>query len=289
MGGLSRKVDVTRTASTSKLSEESLGIFDRSLLKALGCLKALNFRHIAFLGRGLDEIQRGDAYKILWHKIPASSDITFGRLQKLCNKGWVTPWYSWKPDHILTEPRGQAQPKKNGVLFVLGREGRRRLREKSIMMPPAPMDDDLYLTAFPLARWMTASSCALTLQSQGYELRAVQEEWKKRFDIAAPAFKPDFIAFKGAPIAFYIYESPFGVRSEYFVAHVGRGLHWMSSGSSAVILIRSKEALRKVLFSMKGNCLGENGDRVFVGNLEDFRDKLGHSSVVSGNNKFMRL
>ena len=47
-------------------------VFEERLLKSLGRLRTLNFRHIAFLGRELDKLSNEKAYRILWHEEEAN-------------------------------------------------------------------------------------------------------------------------------------------------------------------------------------------------------------------------
>ncbi len=270
--------------ATSDLSR-----FDEHLIRSLECLKALNFRQVSFIGRKLDGIAENTAYRLLWHEALPGSEKSFMRLQKLCAKGYIVPWRTWSPDRILTCPPGRAHPKKEGVFYVLGREGRRWLRRTLKLYPAPPIYEELYLTAIPLARWLTASSCALTLESTGYNLVPIVQAWQEREDIPFPAFKPDFLATKDQLISFYIHDSPFGLRSEFIVAHAGRGLNFLNLGSSAVILTRTRESFAKVMVAMKGTCLGDKKSKVFLGDLEAFHKGRGGCTVLNANDEKLTL
>ena len=259
--------------------------FDRQILHTLGCIKAINFQHIAFIGKNLDRIPIERAYKTLWHEESPRAERSFMRLKKLCAKGFIVPWQSWDPNRILTRPKGRARAKKLATFYILGRKGRRWIEGKLSYIPTPGIIDELYVFAVPLARWLTASTCALTLQSEGYALVPFNQVWNDRDDVPRPAFRPDFTAVKQNPAAFYVYDSPFGLRSEFFVAHVGRGLLRMNLDSMAVILTRTREAFARVMVAMRGNSLGDNKQRVYVGDLATFRDRLGHCTVVNGEGK----
>lgn len=262
-----------------------LAHFDERLLRTLGCLKALNFQQIAFIGRKLDSIPEDTAYRLLWHEKIPNSERSFLRLKKLAAKRWVLPWQTWSPDRILTRPQGKAWPKKTGVFYVLGREGRRWLREQLKFSPTPAAVEELYLTAIPLARWLTASSCALTLELAGNDLVSLSQAWQERDDTPFPAFKPDFVVTREQQTAFYIYDSPFGLRSEFFMAHIGRGLNFLTLNSTAVVLTRSRESFARIMIAMKGKCLGENRSRVFLGDLETFYKSRGHCIVVNAEDE----
>jgi hypothetical protein len=65
--------------------------FDQDVLMALGCLKTLNFRHVAWIGRELDGLPEEKAYQVLWHREQPKTEKAFNRLKKLCNKRLIMP------------------------------------------------------------------------------------------------------------------------------------------------------------------------------------------------------
>jgi hypothetical protein len=263
--------------------------FDQDVLMALGCLKTLNFRHVAWIGRELDGLPEEKAYQVLWHREQPRAEKAFNRLKKLCGRRLVMPWRSWNPDHILLSPRGRASARRSGVFYILARDGREWLRSKfNIALSPGIVEE-LYQSALPLGPWLTAASCALTLQSQGYGLVPVNSEWKERMDTPFPRFKPDFIVRRQTPMAFYIYDSPFGLRAEYFVAHVGRGLNFLSSDGVAVILTRTEAAFSRIFTAMKGKCLSANKDRVYAGDLKGFYKARCHTTTINGEERQITL
>ncbi len=263
--------------------------FDKNLMRAFGCLKALNFRHIAFIGRELDKIPEDEAYKVLWHESLPTSEITFMRLKKLCAKGWIIPWQPYDPDYLMTSRNGKASPKKNGIFYCLGNVGRDWLKEKLNFVHLQAMPDDFSKTAFPIIRWLTVSSCALSLIGQGYHLLPIERIWNNSTGERAPDFRPDIVLEKNKQIAFYIFYSAFGLNAEYFVSHVLRGLKCLSNDSSAVILTSTKEAFIRTAMAINNISRKEDKQRIFIGNLFKFKIDRGHTTVINVEMKDMLL
>lgn len=272
-------------------SNPKYAAFEQSLLKHLTCLRALNYNQVAYLGKELDHLDDNRAYRILWCEEDGTGDANYRRLQKLAARGFVTPWKMWPPDRLLTSlGKNRAPVKRKGVFYILGKEGRRYMvQTKNAKLFPLNIEE-LYMTNIPLARWVTASSVAMTMEQSGYVLRPLKEVWEDREDVKKPLFKPDFIAeMDNRLFSFAVYESPFGLQSQNFTSSVGRILNYLKSSSYAVILIRTKEAFKEILTAMKGDCLPENQERVFVGDLTTFKQKQGHTVVVNALGKEITL
>jgi len=245
---------------------------DQNLLSKFACLKALNFWHIAYLGKELDHLSKEKSNKILWHEEKPHSDESFKWLKSLCDKRWIVPWRVCSPDHILTNPMGRSTVRKEDTFYILGKTGRKILLEMGLV-PPTMNMEELYFYSVPIGQWLTASSCALALESNGAKLTPLKEVWTDDNGIPKPAFYPDFVITQDyCPISFYICSSPFIQNSEYFVAHVGRAINHTNRNGIAVILTRTKEAFVRIMCSMMGGCLNDHRHRVFVGDLGTFKD-----------------
>src|SRR3989338_9478282 len=263
--------------------------FNHKLIYTLGCLKALNFNHISFIGKDLDSISEEEAYNLLWHESIPDSDLTFQLLRKLCRKGVIVPWRSWDTNWILTRHTRKTPVKKKGAFYFLGRQGRKWLKRRyAFSVPPVPVEE-LYLTGFPLSRWLSASSCALTLEQEGWKLVPINQAWQKRTDTPSPLVRPDFIVVKEKIAAFYLFDSPFGLRSEFLAAHVSRGLNFLSSDSIAVILTHTKEAFTKLMNKLENGSISENKNRIFVGGLEFFQKSRGHCKLTNSDGETIVL
>lgn len=276
---------LTPHVNQDHLDPSDINQFDQRLLYILACVKALNFRHIAFIGRKLSKIQQDQAYKILWHEALPQSENTFKRLKILCERGWVLPWRTWDPDRILTTWSGRAPVRKYGVFYILGTEGRRWLKKTLGITPSPAVVEELYTSVLPLARWLTASTCALTLEHEGFRILPFGEGWKERENVRKPTFRPDFTVIHKRPTAFYICDSPLALHSDFFVLQVWRGLNFMNPENNAVILVRTRESFEKIQTSMRGTSVNENMNKVYVGHLEDFRKYHGHCTVINPENK----
>lgn len=263
--------------------------FDSNLMRAFGCLKALNFRHIAFIGRELDKIPEDEAHRVLWHESLPTSDITFMRLKKLCAKGWIIPWQPYDPDFIMPSRDCKASPKKNKIFYCLGNRGRDWLKEKLNFVHLQPMPDEFSKTAFPIIRWLTASSCALSLVAQGYHLLSIERIWNNITGERAPDFRPEFVLEKNKQIAFYIFYSAFGLNAEYYVSHVLRGLKCLNQDCSAVILTSTKEAFIRTAIAINSITIQENKKKIFIGEYTKFKIDHGHTRVINVEMKEMLL
>ena len=264
-----------------RLSPQELNQFDKNLLSVLSCVKALNFRHIAYIGRELDNIEQSQAYNILWHKAAPQSENSFKRLKKLCEFGWVLPWKSWNPDRILLDPARKAQPGRGGVFYILGREGRRWVRNTLGLKPMPFRHEELYLSLVPLSRWLTASCCALTLDYEGARLLSPGEAWSDNNVNLEPTIKPDFVVNHIQTTAFYICDSPFALDSDFLVAQVFQGLNFLGADSKSIILTRTKDAFDNIFISMKKIAMDGNIGRVYAGDIEAFKNANGHCSIVN--------
>lgn len=272
------------------ISEEKFAEFDNALLATVSKLRMINFNQIAFVGRKLEGFDEHRSYRLLWCDEDGSGDTVFRRLTRLIAKGFIIPWKQWDPDRLLTSKGSNyTRIQRKGCFFILGRDGRRYLETKGVKMFPL-ISEELRLNFFPIARWLTASSVALTLEHEGYALKTIREVWEDREDVKRASFKPDFIAEKdGKLYSFMVFESHWGVQSINFVANVGRYLNCLRSNAVAVILIRSKEAFKEVYAAMMGDCLAENQSRVFIGDLHNFKMNYGHTKVANVFDKEIEL
>ena len=275
-----------KTHTGTVLSKLSIGKggFEDKLLRALGSLKALNFRQVAFMNREMENLPQNVAYKLLWLKTDLyfeklHCDKTLERLAALVDVSYVTGWHVLDSEYLFTSKiRKDTSRRPYFRVPVDETSGNKVFHHKRMNCTK-----DRSLTV------LTASSCALTLEYEGSEIVPVSKLWTERNDVDRPGIHPDFIVTKERPTAYYIQESPYGIGAAHVVGSVGRGLNFLPLDSIAVILTRTPEAFKKILFALHNKHAGENTERIYVGHLFTFYQQHGHSEAVNVKNNYIIL